>query len=80
MSRHGNMHKVGQTGYLGSNENIYLRTAGFRGMTTPAISTSVVAPMAEMGKLWWPGLDYLPIRRGWEKWDVQPGKESSGDS
>lgn len=59
------MHKVGQTGYLGSNENIYLRTDGFRGVTTPARSTSVAAPMAEMGtsiggKLWWPGWVICP--------------------
>jgi len=47
-SLHGNVKKVGQAGYLGSNKNIYLRAPQFKGRTTPAISPSI--PIAEMGR------------------------------
>lgn len=64
VSWHSIMQKEGLTGYLGSNENIFLRAAGIRGTATPVISITIAAPMGEAGQFtggapWWLGLELL---------------------
>lgn len=64
VSRHGNMQKVGQVGYLGGKENVCLRATGIGGTATPATSINVAAPMGEAGQFTggaprWLGLEHL---------------------